>query len=99
MKDLVAFVFGLGLFANALIFVPQAVQIWRVKRADSISLATFAGFNVLQTIGAVHGYFQHDLALLVGMIASLATSGTVTVLTVVYRRAGTAPSSAANTGV
>lgn len=86
MKDIVAFIFGLGLFVNAFIFVPQAVQIWRLKRADSISLATFCGFNILQAIGAIHGYFQHDLALLFGMLAALITSGSVTLLTVVYRR-------------
>jgi MtN3 and saliva related transmembrane protein len=87
MKEIVAFIFGLGLFVNAAIFVPQAVQIWRVKRADSISLTTFIGFNILQAIGVAHGYLQHDLALTVGMIASLIASGTVTLLIVVYRRA------------
>jgi MtN3 and saliva related transmembrane protein len=95
MKDIVAFIFGLGLFVNALIFVPQVVQIWRLKRADSISLATFAGFNILQAIGVIHGYFQHDLALLFGMIASLITSGSVTLLTVVYRRSAKPPAAAA----
>jgi len=91
MKDIVAFIFGLGLFVNALIFVPQAVQIWRLKRAESISLATFAGFNILQVIGAIHGYFQHDFALLFGMIASLIASGSVTLLTVIYRRSAKPP--------
>jgi MtN3 and saliva related transmembrane protein len=96
MKDLVAIIFGLGLFVNAALFVPQAVQIWRLKRAESISLATFVGFNILQAIGVVHGYFQHDLALVVGMIASLFASGTVTLLTVVYRRAANLPKAPAD---
>jgi MtN3 and saliva related transmembrane protein len=85
MKDIVALIFGLGLFVNAFIFVPQAIQVWRVKNAESISLVTFASFNVLQSVGALHGYYQHDYALLLGMLASLITSGTVTVLTIVYR--------------
>jgi len=86
MKDIVAVIFGFGLFVNACIFVPQIIQIWRVKSAESISLVTFGGFNVIQSVGAVHGYYQHDWALMFGMIAALMTSGSVTLLAFIYRR-------------
>ena len=86
MKDIVAVIFGFGLFVNACIFVPQIVQIWKVKSAESISLVTFGGFNVIQAVGAVHGYYQHDWALMFGMIAALVTSGSVTLLAFTYRR-------------
>jgi MtN3 and saliva related transmembrane protein len=36
-------------------------------------------------VGIVHGYFQGDMSLLLGMAASLLTCGTVTVLTIFYR--------------
>jgi MtN3 and saliva related transmembrane protein len=85
MKDIVALVFGLGLMGNAALFVPQAIAVWRKKSDEGISLITFAGFNLLQVIAIVHGVYQDDRSLIVGMIASLITCGSVTCLTLFYR--------------
>jgi MtN3 and saliva related transmembrane protein len=85
MKQIVAVVFGLGLIGNALLFVPQVLAVWRKKSDEGISLVTFGGFNVLQAIAIVHGVYQHDIALIQGMAASLLTCGAVTFLTLVYR--------------
>jgi MtN3 and saliva related transmembrane protein len=85
MKEIVAVVFGFALMGNAALFVPQALAVWRKKSDEGISLITFGGFNVLQAIAIVHGYYQHDTALIVGMVASIITCGTVTLLTIVYR--------------
>jgi MtN3 and saliva related transmembrane protein len=41
----------------------------------------------LQLIGAVHGYFQQDTALMMGMLASLLTCGSVTLLAARYKSA------------
>ncbi|HVZ85316.1 MAG TPA: PQ-loop domain-containing transporter [Terracidiphilus sp.] len=85
MKDIVAVIFGLGLFCNALLFVPQAIAVWRKKTDEGISLITFGGFSILQIVGIAHGLLQQDRALIFGMIASLLSCGTVTVLTLYYR--------------
>lgn len=85
MKQIVAVIFGLGLLCNALLFVPQALAVWRKKTDEGVSLITFGGFSVLQAIGIVHGLYQHDLSLILGMTASLSSCGTVTVLTLMYR--------------
>jgi MtN3 and saliva related transmembrane protein len=85
MKQIVALIFGLGLIGNALLFVPQAIALWRKKTDEGISLLTFGGFSVLQVVGIVHGIYQQDNSLIVGMAASLFTCGTVTALTVIYR--------------
>jgi len=85
MKQIVAVTFGLGLLCNALLFVPQVIAVWRKKSDEGISLITFGGFSVLQAIGIVHGFYQHDLSLTLGMAASLLSCGTVTLLTIVYR--------------
>lgn len=85
MKDFVALLFGLGLGGNALLFVPQIIAVWRKKSDEGVSLLTFGGFSVLQIIGIVHGAYQHDLSLTVGMAASLLTCGTVTMLTIFFR--------------
>ena len=85
MKQFVAVAFGLGLLCNALLFVPQALALWRKKNSEGVSLLTFGGFNVLQAIGIVHGVYQHDLSLILGMAASFLSCGTVTSLTLLYR--------------
>ena len=86
MKETVAYVFGLAMVLNAALFVPQALHLWRTKTAQGVSVLSFAGFNALQAIGALHGYFQHDRALMYGMLASLATCGSVTLLAAHYGR-------------
>jgi MtN3 and saliva related transmembrane protein len=87
MKQIVAIIFGVGLLGNAMLFVPQALAVWRKKSDEGISLITFGGFNLLQAIGVVHGLYQHDMSLVVGLAASLLTCGTVTGLTLHYRAA------------
>ena len=85
MKQIVAVIFGLGLVCNALLFVPQVLAVWRKKSDEGISLITFGGFSVSQAIGIVHGLYQQDLSLILGMAASLLTCGSVTALTIFYR--------------
>ncbi len=85
MKNFVALLFGLGLGGNALLFVPQIVSVWRKKSDVGVSLLTFGGFSVLQIIGIVHGLYQRDLSLTLGMAASLLTCGTLTLLTIAFR--------------
>ena len=86
MKEIVAFIFGLGMLLNAALFVPQAIHLWRTRTAEGVSIGSFAGFNGLQAIGALHGYFEHDHALMIGMLASLMTCGSVTILAARYSR-------------
>lgn len=85
MKEIIAVIFGLGLMANAGLFVVQAIKILKTKSAKGVSTLTFGGFSLLQVTGILHGYFQKDMYLLAGMAASLLACGTVTVLSVIYR--------------
>ena len=85
MQRLFDILFGIGLFGNAALFVPQAIALWRKKSAEGVSLLTFGGFNILQAIAIIHGLYWHDIALISGMIASLITCGAVTTLTLYYR--------------
>ena len=82
---MVTWLFGLGLLGNALLFVPQIFAVWRKKTDEGISLVTFGGFCALQVISVVHGLYEHDIAMVLGMGASLLTCGTVTALTIFFR--------------
>lgn len=85
MRQFIAWIFGLGLIGNALLFVPQALALWRKKSDEGISLLTFGGFCVLQVLGVIHGFYEHDNPLIIGLGASFLTCGTVVALTVFYR--------------
>lgn len=85
MREIIAVVFGLGLIINALLFIPQGVAIWRSRSAEGVSILTFFGFCVMQAIGVLHGYFERDWSLMVGMAVSLVTCGAVTALAIVFR--------------
>lgn len=85
MKEAIGVIFGLGLMVNAGLFVVQAIKIVRTRSARGVSTITFAGFSVLQVTGILHGIFQEDVYLLVGMASSLLACGTVTVLSIIYR--------------
>jgi len=84
MKETVSVIFGFGMLLNACLFVPQAWRLWRTKSAEGVSLLSFGGFTTLQLVGTLHGYFQQDRALMVGMFASLLACGTVTLLAARY---------------
>ena len=62
IKYLVDIIFSVGLFFNAILFVPQALQIWRQKNAKGVSLFTFVGFNIMQLFTVLHGYLEKDRA-------------------------------------
>lgn len=85
MRQFVAIVFGIGLFGNALLFVPQAIAVWRKKTDEGVSLVTFGGFCLLQILGVIHGFYEHDNSLILGLGVSFLTCGTVTALTIFYR--------------
>ena len=85
MKEIVGIIFGLGLVVNGGLFVVQAIKIVKSHSAKGVSTFTFAGFNVLQITGILHGIFQKDIYLLSGMVASFLACGAVTVLSIIYR--------------
>lgn len=85
VQNIVDFIFGVGLFFNGALFIPQAITLLRQKHAREVSLFTFAGFCILQIFTILHGYFHNDYLLMWGICFSLLTCGTVNVLIVYYR--------------
>jgi MtN3 and saliva related transmembrane protein len=77
--------FSLSLLANALLFIPQAVKLYRTKNITGLSLLTFAGFNVIQVFTVLHGYLQKDYLLILGYLLSLITCGACTWMIIAYR--------------
>ena len=74
IKIIVEAIFASSLFLNALLFIPQTIKIIKTRRAEELSLITFVGFNLIQLLMLLHGYFHQELILMLGMMLSLITS-------------------------
>lgn len=79
------FLFALGLFVNAFLFIPQARRIFKQKRSDEVSLVTFGGFWIIQLLTVVHALIKHDWILFTGYILALVTCGAVILLAIRYK--------------
>jgi len=77
--------YGMALFANAALFIPQAWRIFVSKSPGGSSLITFAGFNVIQFLGIINGLYHHDCALIIGQIISLSACSLVTMQLIMYK--------------
>jgi MtN3 and saliva related transmembrane protein len=85
IQELVSWLFGISLFVNAMLFLPQIYRLLKQKNSKGISLTTFAGFCVMQSIAILYGYFKHDPILVWGYFISLLSCGFVTILICFYR--------------
>jgi len=85
LKNVVDFLFGIGLFVNALLFIPQIFLLLRKKHADDVSLTLFFGFACIQLITIAHGLFTQDTILVIGYAISLLMCITISSLIVFYR--------------
>jgi MtN3 and saliva related transmembrane protein len=85
-KNFIETFFSLGLFINALLFIPQIIKLYKTKSSEGFSLITFFGFNFIQIFTIFHGYLHHDILLMFGYILSFVTCGSVTYLIILYKR-------------
>ena len=79
-------IFGAALFINAMLFLPQALRIYRSKHAADISLITFAGFILINLSAVAYGWLNNDYFLVIGYSLSILTCGLVVVLALYYRK-------------
>ncbi|HLX55106.1 MAG TPA: PQ-loop domain-containing transporter [Aquella sp.] len=81
-------IFGVALFVNGLLFIPQITRLFKTKHANNISLVTFAGFNVMNLFAVLHGIVVNDKILVIGYGLSVITNTIVTILIVKYKYFG-----------
>ena len=79
------FIFEISLFVNAMLFIPQILQLLKQKHSKDVSLLTFGGFCIMQITAIVYGVLKQDMFMIVGYSVSLLTCGIVTFLIVYYR--------------
>lgn len=86
MSHVIEISFSFAMFVNALLFIPQAVKIFKEKTAKSVSLLTFLGFLLIQLATVLHGVFKHDDILVIGFLLSMLTCGSVVALIFFYNK-------------
>jgi len=84
-KVMIEGICGVTLFMNALLFISQAIKIFKSKSTQGISLITFLGFLIIQLSVVLHGILHHDPILVVGYLLSMVTCGVVVILFYYYR--------------
>jgi MtN3 and saliva related transmembrane protein len=84
-KLFIEFCFGLSIFVNAFLFVPQIIRLLKTKSLVGFSLTTFIGFNIVQMFCILHGYINRDYILMSGMLLSLILCGTISFLIILYK--------------
>lgn len=85
-KDLIKIYFTLGMFANVLLFLIQAVRLFKVKDSAGLSFITFIGFNLIQLSTILYGIIERDYLLTFGYILSFLACGMVSILILLYRK-------------
>jgi MtN3 and saliva related transmembrane protein len=66
--------------------VPQIIRLYRIKRADEISLGMFAFFSLGVLLWLIYGLLLHSWPIIAANIITLALSLTVLILKVAYDR-------------
>jgi len=79
-------IFSISLFINAILFVPQIIQLYKIKNSKSFSLTTFVGFNLIQLSILLHAFLHKDYLLAIGTGLSLITCGIIVFMILFYRR-------------
>lgn len=85
IADLIKSIFGVSMFINAALFIPQALRLLKEKTSSNVSLVTFAGFCLIQIATIAYGYLRADYLLMIGFGLSFITCGFVTILIIYYR--------------
>jgi len=77
--------FSLALFINAVLFIPQAIRIFKAKSSESVSLVTFLGFVMIQFTCVLYGLLKDDWILTIGFLTAMATCSSVVIMAFIYR--------------
>ena len=85
LEIIIETIFSLGLFINAALFIPQIIQLYKIKDSKGFSLITFVGFNITQLFIVLHGILHKDYLLIIGYLLSFFTCGIVTLMIIYYR--------------
>ena len=65
---IITLLFSLALFVNALLFIPQALKLYKEKISTSTPLASFFCFIIIQLSAVMYGFIIHDYIIISGYL-------------------------------
>ncbi len=87
-KEIIEWLFGTALLINSILFIPQAIKIFKTKSTQGVSLITFLGFLLIQLAVLLHGVTHQDYMLTIGYLLSIITCSMVVILILYYQKSG-----------
>ena len=91
-SDTATLVGGVAAVCTTAAFVPQVARVWRLRRADEISLATFSLFAVGTFVWLLYGWLIGSLPVILANAVTFVLAVSIVVLKLNYdRRARNAP--------
>lgn len=66
ITDFISYAFGVALFINALMFIPQMLSILKERSSRDVSAVTFCGFLIINLLGTAYGCIKIDYDLIIG---------------------------------
>ena len=82
---LIEFSFGMGLFLKAILFIPQALKLFKLKDSSQLSILTFIGLNIMKFLTVLHAYIHKDRILMFGILLNLLICGSISYMIIRYR--------------
>jgi MtN3 and saliva related transmembrane protein len=83
---------GIAAVCTTVAFAPQLIRVWRLRRADEISLATFALFSVGTVFWIGYGLLIQSLPVVLANAGILGLAGAILALKLKWDRAAPAGS-------
>ncbi|MDF1654871.1 MAG: PQ-loop domain-containing transporter [Coxiellaceae bacterium] len=83
--SLINWFFGIGLFVNAMLFIPQLYRIIKDESAKELSLIMFTGFCLNQLSAIAYGFVHNDLEIMIGFGLAFVLCFAITVFAIFYR--------------
>lgn len=86
-KEILKYIFDLGMYLNVVALLPQPLQIWRAKSSENVSIWMWILFFTFQTGISLHGLINvHSASMFLGMAGSAIVSLTTLILCILYKK-------------
>lgn len=85
-REAITYAFGMALFINAMLFIPQIIRVYAQRCSKSVSMLTFVGFLAVNLLAVAYGVVRQDYLLIFGYSISTILNLILIVFIIIYRR-------------
>ena len=85
LEQIITIIFAISNTANAFLYLPQILLLYKRKDSSGVSLLMFFCFCMVLLVTTLYGYTKQDYILATTSLLSLCACGTATTLIIIYR--------------